>query len=77
MSDDERDASRTYEVVINQKDQCSVWRVGREVPQGWRHAGKRGSKAECLAYIEQVWSDMRPRSLREQTDASLEPKKGS
>ena len=54
-----------YEVVVNHEEQYSIWPEGREIPLGWRVAGKAGSKAECLAYIEQVWTDMRPLSLRE------------
>ena len=53
-----------YEVVVNHEEQYSIWPEGREVPLGWRLAGRAGSKAECLAYVEQVWTDMRPLSLR-------------
>lgn len=52
------------EVVVNDEEQFSIWPADREVPPGWREAGKQGSKAECLAYIEEVWTDMRPLSLR-------------
>jgi MbtH protein len=55
----------TLEVVINEEQQYSLWPTHREIPVGWRKAGKSGSKAECLAWIEEVWTDMRPRSLRE------------
>jgi len=55
-----------YEVVVNHEEQYSIWPEGRELPLGWRLAGKAGTRAECLAYIEQVWTDMRPLSLREQ-----------
>ena len=55
-----------YEVVVNHEEQYSIWPEVREVPLGWRLAGRAGSKAECLAYVEQVWTDMRPLSLREQ-----------
>jgi uncharacterized protein YbdZ (MbtH family) len=58
------DESR-YVVVINHEEQYSIWPAGREIPLGWRAAGKAGTKAECLAYIEEVWTDMRPLSLRE------------
>ncbi|UUL82300.1 MbtH family protein [Sphingomonas qomolangmaensis] len=63
-SDDEEDTSQ-YEVVKNQEDQYSIWSVGRELPAGWEAVGKTGLKGECLEYIETVWTDMRPRSLRE------------
>lgn len=53
-----------YAVVVNHEEQYSIWPVGREIPLGWQEAGKQGSKDECLAYIESVWTDMRPLSLR-------------
>ena len=55
-----------YKVVVNHEEQYSIWPADREMPLGWRDAGKTGSKTECLAYIEAVWTDMRPLSLREQ-----------
>ncbi|WP_035052280.1 MbtH family protein [Andreprevotia chitinilytica] len=63
MSTEERD-TRTYQVVVNQEGQHSIWLAERELPLGWRAVGKRGSKEECLAYIREVWTDMRPASLR-------------
>ena len=54
----------TYTVVMNHEEQYSIWPVDRELPLGWKEAGKTGSKDECLAYIEEVWTDMRPLSLR-------------
>ena len=53
-----------YDAVVNDEEQYSIWPVDLPVPGGWRPAGKRGSKDECLAYIGQVWTDMRPASLR-------------
>jgi MbtH protein len=58
----------TYKVVINDEEQYSIWPADRENAPGWRDAGKQGTKAECLAYIEEVWTDMRPLSLRKQMD---------
>jgi MbtH protein len=55
----------TYAVVLNDEDQYSVWDVRRSVPPGWREAGFRGTYDDCIAHIETVWTDMRPRSLRE------------
>jgi MbtH protein len=60
-----------YTVVINDEEQYSIWRVGRDVPRGWREVGNTGPKAECLAYIDEVWTDMRPRNLREAMDADV------
>ncbi len=61
---DEADDTREYEVVVNHEEQYSIWLAGREIPGGWRAAGKRGPKAECLAYIDEAWTDMRPLSIR-------------
>jgi MbtH protein len=57
-----------YNVVINHEEQYSIWPADRENPLGWKNVGKRGSKAECLAYIKEVWTDMRPLSLRKQME---------
>jgi len=54
----------TYVVVVNHEEQYSIWPDYRELPLGWRAVDKVGSKQECLAYIDQVWTDMRPLSLR-------------
>ncbi len=66
-SDDEED-NRTYTVVLNDEEQYSIWFADRELPSGWRAIGKTGSKKECLDHIEQVWTDMRPLSLRKWLD---------
>lgn len=72
MAWDEREDTTTYRVVVNYEEQYSIWPVDREIPPGWRDAGKSGPKAECLAYIKEVWTDMRPLSLRKQMDATTE-----
>jgi MbtH protein len=64
MSDDEREDATEYQVVINDEEQYSIWPADRPLPDGWRAAPSRGPKAECLAYIDTVWTDMRPLSLR-------------
>ena len=69
MGDQEED-TRQYKVVVNHEDQYSVWFADRQSPAGWREVGKSGTKPECLAYIKEVWTDMRPLSLRQQMDAS-------
>jgi MbtH protein len=53
-----------YTVVVNHEEQYSIWAVGKPIPAGWRDAGKSGTKAECLAHIKEIWTDMRPLSLR-------------
>lgn len=61
----EEDDTRGYLVVVNDEEQYSIWLDGRDLPAGWRADGTRGTKAECLAHIENVWTDMRPASLRQ------------
>ncbi|MDI3288331.1 MbtH family protein [Polyangium sp. 15x6] len=65
MSQSEDNDATIYKVVVNHEEQYSIWPASRENPLGWRDAGKTGTKQECLEHIEQVWTDMRPRSLRE------------
>jgi MbtH protein len=57
-----------FQVVVNHEEQYSIWPADRELPAGWRAAGKTGKKPECLAFIEEVWTDMRPLSLRKKMD---------
>ena len=57
-----------YQVVVNHEEQYSIWRADRELPLGWKFAGKTGLKNECLDYISEVWTDMRPLSLRKHMD---------
>lgn len=68
--DDRMDDDARYEVLRNDEDQYSLWPAGHEVPQGWYRCGMEGTKEECSAYVDEVWTDMRPRSLREQMDGS-------
>jgi MbtH protein len=57
-------------VVVNHEEQYSIWPAEREIPNGWRAVGKQGVKNDCLSYIEEVWTDMRPLSLRLQMEAN-------
>jgi MbtH protein len=59
---DEREDGTIYKVVVNDEEQYSIWPADRELPLGWNGAGKSGTKQECLDYIEEVWTDMRPLS---------------
>jgi uncharacterized protein YbdZ (MbtH family) len=54
-----------YRVVVNHEEQYSIWPADRDIPAGWRDEGTAGLKAECLAHIDEVWTDMRPLSLRQ------------
>jgi MbtH protein len=62
LSDRTDDAE--YTVVVNAEEQYSIWPSGSALPAGWRAAGMTGSRAACLAWIDEVWTDMRPLSLR-------------
>ena len=55
-------------VVVNDEEQYSIWPVDRDPPAGWREVGKSGNKGECLEYIKEVWTDMRPLSLRKKME---------
>jgi len=68
MKMDDQEAPIRYKVVVNREEQYSIWPADRETPPGWKDAGKSGNKAECLAYIKQVWTDMRPLSLRKSVE---------
>jgi MbtH protein len=65
---DEREDKTIYNVAVNDEEQYSIWPADREMPPGWRAAGKSGPKEECMAYIEQIWIDLRPLSLRKKME---------
>jgi MbtH protein len=62
------DSATSFHVVVNNEGQYSIWPDSQDYPAGWEPVGKTGSKEECLASIEQIWTDMRPASLRQQVD---------
>jgi len=69
MSLHNEDEDKTiYKVVVNHEEQYSIWPEYKENPLGWNDVGKAGPKAECLAYIKEVWTDMRPLSLRKKME---------
>jgi MbtH protein len=68
MNRDEQEDTTIYKVVVNYEEQYSIWPADREIPLGWTNVGKEGTKAECLAYIKEVWTDMRPLSLRQKME---------
>lgn len=53
-----------YLVVVNHEEQYSIWAEEYAVPDGWRTTGFAGTRAECLAHVDEVWMDMRPKSIR-------------
>jgi len=68
MSGQDSEDTQRYKVVVNHEEQYSLWPEDRENALGWKDAGKAGTKAECLDYIKQVWTDMRPLSLRKKME---------
>jgi MbtH protein len=64
MNIDEQEDTTVYKVVVNHEQQYSIYPADRANPLGWNNAGKTGPKADCLAYVKEVWTDMRPLSLR-------------
>ncbi|MBS1790645.1 MAG: MbtH family protein [Acidobacteria bacterium] len=68
MSWEDEEDKTIYKVVVNHEEQYSIWPDHRELPLGWAYGGKTGTKAECLKYIEEVWTDMRPLSLRKKME---------
>ena len=72
MNDSDVEDKTTYLVVVNHEEQYSIWPDYKDMPKGWRAVGKSGPKSECLEYIGQVWTDMRPLSLRKHMEATQE-----
>ncbi|WP_433041723.1 MbtH family protein [Dactylosporangium sp. CS-033363] len=64
MFDDEQ---REFRVVVNDEEQYSIWPADRDAPPGWRATGPAGTRQECLDHIDEVWTDLRPLSLRRGT----------
>lgn len=67
------DESTVFEVVRNHEEQYSIWPTAKEIPAGWVAVGRQGNKEECLAYIKEVWTDMRPLSLRQAMASAPNP----
>jgi MbtH protein len=74
MDREENEDKAIYKVVLNHEEQYSIWPADRENPLGWRDAGKVGPKADCLAYVKEVWTDMRPLSLRKKMEEAQKNK---
>jgi len=75
MSWDDDDA--VFNVVMNHEEQYSIWPDYKAIPSGWKAVGKVGKKQECLDYIDQVWTDMRPLSLRKHMEAQAAKERGT
>ena len=71
LKTEEREDNTIYKVVVNHEEQYSIWPAEKENPLGWKDVGKVGPKPECLAYIKEVWMDMRPLSLRKKMEEGI------
>lgn len=70
MNQNDKEDTTIYKVVVNHEEQYSIWAADRENPDGWQDTGKSGLKSECLEYIKEVWTDMRPLSLRKKMESA-------
>jgi MbtH protein len=59
------DPEGRYFVLVNDEEQHSLWPSFARIPDGWTAVFGEDSREACLAYVEQHWVDLRPRSLRE------------
>ncbi|MGW2634220.1 MbtH family protein [Streptomyces chattanoogensis] len=59
------DSTRVFRVVANDERQYSLWRAGRALPAGWHATGFEGPHEACLRHIAEVWTDLRPLTLRD------------
>lgn len=64
MDNESGEEAAHFIVLINEEEQYSLWPAGKSIPGGWKSTGKEGPKADCLKYVDEVWIDMRPMSLR-------------
>ena len=71
MPNEENDKT-VYKVVVNHEEQYSIWPQHKANPLGWNDVNKSGTKSECLEYIKEVWTDMRPLSLRKKMEQAAQ-----
>lgn len=62
------DDKQQYQVLVNHEEQYSLWPTFKEIPIGWKQVGPIGKKQDCVDYVEKVWTDMRPLSVRRQLE---------
>ena len=71
--DRETEDTTTYKVIVNEEEQYAIWPEYKEIPTGWRFGDKAGAKSDCLAYIQEAWTDMRPLSVRQKMAQQTPP----
>ena len=62
------DSEEIYICLVNEEEQYSLWFAWKEIPLGWKRVGPQGAKEGVLQYVREMWTDMRPKSLREQME---------
>ncbi len=77
MNPDLQNDTTLYKVLVNQEEQYSIWPADRDNPLGWQEMGRVGSKQACLEYIKEVWTDMRPLSLRKKVEEAARHSNGT
>ena len=77
MANDENEDTTIYHVVVNHEEQYSIWPEYKKIPNGWRAVGGSGPKQQCLDYIKEVWTDMRPLSLRKHMEQAARAEQNS
>lgn len=75
--ENDKEDNTIYKVVRNHEEQYSIWQAHRENALGWSDVGKSGTKQECLDYIKEVWTDMRPLSLRKKMEEAERERQAS
>ena len=73
MSLEDREDTTVYKVVVNHEEQYSIWPAHKELPAGWTAVGTEGVREQCLSWIRENWTDMRPKSLRDRMEESSRP----
>jgi MbtH protein len=77
MTNEASESKATHIVLINDEEQYSLWPIFKKIPGGWKSVGKEGTEEECMKYVDEVWTDMRPRSLRLRMEGSRQSTAGS
>jgi MbtH protein len=71
MMDKNTSNETTYRVLVNHEQQYSLWPTNLPIPAGWSDVCVNGSREQCVEYVERVWTDLRPLSLRQAMASEL------
>jgi uncharacterized protein YbdZ (MbtH family) len=69
-NEDDDEAKLPYLVLVNDEEQHSLWRADLDIPAGWRRVFGPADKSNCLGYVKENWTDLRPLSLRQEIEAA-------